>query len=194
MAVSSPSLTIEKKPFLAALKSLRIGINARQKDEATLGFENGELVIEIAGNRVVVPAEGEWPGAVRIVARTLIPIVTFPPDPDPLTLCFKTGRFFIAGWSVNATWLDDAGANPVKIPSVATYLDVLALKEHSHRKSDSSARDQQEVKNARQSMNILLDQAAKLLVPVGITRPDLERLAGQKLAELRAKARRRPGD
>jgi hypothetical protein len=132
---------------------------------------------------VRVPAEGNWAGTARVYARTLIPIVTFPPDPDPLPLQFRDDRFYIAGWSVNGTWRADGAEEPV-LPSEPSCLDLAALR---NRHSDAKLEEfglLQDVRNAEQAIRAQVAQAVKVLEVVGITESDLAELLEQKLASL----------
>ena len=176
----SPSLAVEKKPFLNALKSLRISVRARQKDEAILSFADGLLSIKMQDSVVHVPATGTWTGSAKIVARTLIPIVTFPPDSDPLPLRFQGERFYVAGWSVNGTWHAE-GVQELVVPENANSLEIAALR---RRYTDGQLEDAgllQEVRNAEQTVKSQLALVAKALVDVGISEDDLHALVERKL-------------
>ena len=175
------SLSVEKKPFLTALKSLRIGSRARQKDEAVFRFVNGQLSTELQGTSVQVPARGQWGGQVRIIARSLIPIATFPPDPDPLPLRFEDDRFYIAGWSVNASW-QDAGERPLEIPDGAGAIDVLALRRQYSESELEASGVLKDVRNTEQFVKTQIAQAAAILQSVGIDEADLNRLLQDKVA------------
>ncbi|MEM7254229.1 MAG: hypothetical protein AAF493_22655 [Pseudomonadota bacterium] len=177
------SLTVDKKPFLTALKSLRISIRARQKDEAVIGYSDGHVSIELQGQIVNVPAKGEWPGCARVIARTLIPIATFPPDPDPLPLRFENDRFYIAGWSVNASW-QDVGDRPLALPDDAGCLEVLMIGRQHTDKALSEAGLLSHVRNTEQFVRTRLAQAAAVLEPIGIEEADLNRIVEEKVAEL----------
>lgn len=178
-----PCLAVEKKPFLEALKSLRISIRARQKDEATISFENGFVHIKLLDSVVRVPATGCWTGSARVVARTLIPIVTFPPDPDPLPLRFHDERFFIAGWSVNGTWHGDEW-DEFGLPENANCLDMAALRRRFTEEELDDSGLLQNVRNAEKTIRAQVAQAAKALGPVGITEGDLQGLVERKLDDL----------
>ena len=185
MSEASRYLQVEKRPFLSALKSLRISVRARQKDEATLSFGDGNLCIGIQNSRVEVPAQGTWSGTVKVVARTLIPIVTFPPDPDPLPLRFEKGRFYIAGWSVNATWHAE-GIDELSLPSDASCIDLAALRvSHGDDELERSGL-LQDVRNAEQVIKTQITQAAKVLEAAGITEDDLREMVERKIEAIRA--------
>mgnify|MGYP005697905257 CR=1 FL=1 len=173
-------LEVEKKPFLNALKTLRISIRARQKDEAIISFADGELSIRVQDSVVTVPATGQWSGTAKIVARTLIPIVTFPPDPDPLPLRFVGERFFIAGWSVNGTW----HAGELEEPPVgddATILELVALRgQYSETELESSGLLQQ-VRDAELTVKEHVAQAVKVLEGIGISEEDVQAIVDEKI-------------
>jgi len=181
MAVSPvPNLAVEKKPFLNALKSLRISVLARQKDEAIISFSDGVLRIRIQDEEVEVPASGSWTGSAKIVARTLIPIVTFPPDPDPLPLRFEDERFFIAGWSVNGTWHAE-GVREFSVPSDATDVELAALRRRYGDEQLEEAGLLHDARNAEQSLRQQVAQAAKILSGSGISEEDLLALVERKV-------------
>ncbi len=178
-----PSLAVEKRPFLNALKSLRISIRARQKDEAIISFTEGMLCIKLQDATVEVPASGTWSGSAKVVARTLIPIVTFPPDPDPLPLTFRDERFYIAGWSVNGSWHPE-GVQNLTLPEDANCIDWLALRS---RYSDDDLDELgllKEVRAAEKTIKTLIGQAASVLDVVGITEADLSKLVERKVGDL----------
>ncbi len=182
-AFSHPKLAVDKRPFLNALKSLRISIRARQKDEAIISFADGMLCIRLQDSTVQVPATGSWSGSAKIVARTLIPIVTFPPDPDPLPLTFRDDRFYIAGWSVNGTW-HPGGVQDLSLPEDAGCLDRIALR---RRYSDEELEDSgllKEVRVAEQTAKAQVTQAASVLHVLGITEADLTALVERKVEDL----------
>ena len=179
----SPALAVEKKPFLNALKSLRISVRARQKDEAIISFADGLLSIKMQDSVVQVPATGTWTGSAKIVARTLIPIVTFPPDPDPLPLRFHDERFFIAGWSVNGSWHAD-GVQELVVPENATCLELAALRRRYSEAQLEDAGLLHEVRNAEQTVKSQLALAATALVDVGVSEDDLRVLVERKLDDL----------
>ena len=177
-----PCLAVEKRPFLYALKSLRISIRARQKDEATISFANGLLSIKLLDSVVQVPATGTWTGSAKVVARTLIPLVTFPPDPDPLPLRFHDERFYIAGWSVNGTW--HAACDDLALPANANCLDVAALRRRYTEEQLGDSGLLQDVRNAERTIEVQVAQAAEALRRVGITEGDLQGLVERKLDDL----------
>jgi len=179
-AIPVPHLAVEKRPFLNALKSLRISIRARQKDEAIISYSDEMLTIKLQDAMVQVPATGTWSGSAKIVARTLIPIVTFPPDPDPLPLTFRDDRFYIAGWSVNGSW-HPGGVQDLSLPEDATCLDRVALR---RRYSDRELEDSgllQQVRAAEQTVKTQVTHAASVLHDLGITESDLHELVERKL-------------
>lgn len=178
-----PCLEVEKKTFLNALKSLRISIRARQKDEATLSFDDGVLSIKVQDSTVTVPATGTWPGTAKIVARTLIPIVTFPPDPDPLPLRFQGERFFIAGWSVNGSWHAGVMEEPPVVDD-ASILELAALKRRYSESYLESAGLLQGVRNAELTIKDHVAQATKLMIAIGIDEHDLRELVERRIEEI----------
>ena len=182
--MSAHHLTVEKKPFLTALKSLRISSRARQKDEAIVSFRNGRLAIELHDTVVEAPAHGTWSGRARIVARTLIPIATFPPDPDPLPLRFEGDRFYIAGWSVNATW-QEAGDRPLVIPTGASCLEILALRAGHTEDELAASGVLQDVRNTEQFVKTQIAQAAVILCDIGVDESDLTELVQDKVTKLK---------
>ena len=185
--MSARILTVKKRPFLTALKSLRISSRARQKDEAIIGFTNNHLSIELQGGRVEVPAKGHWSGRARVAARSLIPIATFPPDPDPLPIRFEDDRFYIAGWSVNATW-HEANEQPLEIPDDADCIEVLALRQRYSELELEAAGVLKHVRSAEQFAKTQIAQAVTLLEPVGIQKEDIDRLIEEKISRLEIRA------
>ncbi|MFT5393671.1 MAG: hypothetical protein ACI8PT_003873 [Gammaproteobacteria bacterium] len=183
MSSAGPQLEVEKKPFLRALKSLRISIRARQKDEASLSFSSGLLSIRMLESVVSIPATGTWSGTAKVVARTLIPIVTFPPDPDPLPLRFVDDRFFIAGWSVNGIWQAEGHVEAHAMPDDATCVDFAALRRRYTDIELESSGLLARVRNAEQSIKVQVAQAARLLEEVGISGEDLQELIDNKIAK-----------
>ncbi len=185
MSGEAPHLSVEKRPFLQALKSLRISARARQKDLAVLSFQDGRLHIRLHETGVSVPALGQWPGSARVIARTLIPVVTFPPDPDPLPLRFEGDRFYIAGWSVNATW-HAQGGEPIETAAEPTALDLVALRRERGDEALEASGLLEEALEAERSLAGKLSHAARILRPVGISLGDLEDLVERKLEAIRS--------
>ena len=176
----APILAVEKRAFIQALRSLRISARARQNDEALIYYNDELLCIRLLDMVVEVPAKGTWVGRVRVNARTLIPLVTFPPDPDPLPLTFSEGRFFIAGWSVNAQW-QPAVSGVVEVPANPTCMDLLSLESRYTFEELVDAGLDESINSARATLRTCLGDAARALEPTGLTLKDLEELVSQKL-------------
>ena len=63
----APSVEVEAKELRAALHTLA---SFSGKGEAVLRHEDGELIIELGGSSVSVPASGGWQGRARLAGES----------------------------------------------------------------------------------------------------------------------------
>ena len=196
----APNLAVEKRAFIRALKDLRISVRAKQNDEALIYFANGRLSIRLQDSTVEVPAAGTLEGRIRVNARTLIPLVTFPPDADPLPLSYHDERIFISRWSVNAIW-EPGVDHRIGLADDASDFEILALEQRYSRAELADAGLSDTIEDAKQRRDQCVQEAASVLQSVGVTASDLQNLIADKLhssveadSSSRASSRSEAGD
>ena len=120
-------LQVNRTQFIKALRSTSRAGRAVAGAEAILRFEDGELILDLAGVSCRVPAVGEWPPEVRVPGGFLKQLVTRVPDIDPLPISVKDGRFYLARFAVRCTTRSRNLPTPINelIPANAETFEIL---------------------------------------------------------------------
>ena len=129
----SPHLTVARTPLLAAAKRLRKATTDRRlkSGELMLRYSDGDLIFEIPGAAEGVPAQGHWPGLLRVSGTVLLMLAKGELSGDPLEfrveeqhLRLRAGR---ASLRFAAHWADISPPTTTDIPLDITDLDLLCM-------------------------------------------------------------------
>jgi hypothetical protein len=79
-------LKVSRAELAMALRTVgRVGRSLKGA-QAVLTLENGQLAIDLGGNVAWLPAEGDWPGEVRLAGGALERLARVLPKEDPLMM------------------------------------------------------------------------------------------------------------
>jgi hypothetical protein len=157
----------------------RLGGSA-SRDEAVIGFDDDELWIRAGGMECSAKASGDWPGEAVIAHATLKALSRATPDDDPVVFTVTDGRLMVGKMAVPCTW-HAQGAAVISLPMNADLRELL-LADMMHAEDALEASGiLRQIRDARTRRDELLDRAATLLAPLGISRADIARIAHEAL-------------
>ena len=168
------------KPFLKT-KAPRRG----ESGEFMLTLEKGHLVFRYGGVETTAAAEGNWPGAAYVFRMNILQIAKVPPIKDPVVVEVTGERIKIEGFSTDCRWTpaDTVSPPPFKNEPPApknvkdtTFPTLVSMGlDYSPDKVASLGLTVQ-VNAAKRKKDQLVEEAAKILAPLGITAADLQML------------------
>ena len=173
------------KPFLKT-KAPRRG----ESGEVMLTLEDGQMVFRYGGVETQADAEGDWPGAAYVSRMNILQIARVPPVKDPVVVEVTGERINFEGFFTDCRW------TPAKAGTVSSFKnEPPALKaapdttfptlvsmglDYSQEKVASLGLTAQ-VEKARLKKDQLVDDAAEILAPLGITGADIHLLVKSAL-------------
>ena len=179
--MSDAQLEISNADFANALSSLALALPRKgQAMDVRFDFDGEFLRMTTAGVEISIAGTGKWSGFALAPLRPLALMRKHLPDGDPLTIRFTGGRFYVAGWSVPATW-HDLGSAPSSLPLKPTILHLLQFKASNTEAKLVSSGLRSAVRGAEDQAQKLMLRAQDILRPLGITLRDLEQLLDAKL-------------
>lgn len=140
--------------------------------DAQVAFENGQLVIDSAGNSVTMEAHGEWPGVARVPMSFFVGLAKRPPDRDAVEFRVEGERFHIGSTSIAcAVQSEREGAISIPLdPPITTLLKLAFTESHDLVEKAGLTRA---VRNAEVRAGRRVDQAAVHLKTLGIEAEEL---------------------
>lgn len=129
----APHLTISREPLLLAAKRLRKATTDRRlkSGELMLRYADGDLILEIPGAAEGIPAQGHWPGLLRVSGTVLLMLAKGELSGDPIAISvedqhlrLRAGR---ASLRFAARWADISPPTATDIPLDITDLDLLRM-------------------------------------------------------------------
>lgn len=147
-------------------------IDQKQDVDALLFMDEAQLAISLPGLITRFPASGTWPERVRVGAA-FIGLATTTPPGDPVVLVAGDGWLKVNDFCV-ACIEHSVASERIDVPLAADLLTMLRLR---HRHADEAI-EQSGLKrifdDASEQYAEKMNEAAKILAPLGITRADLE--------------------
>lgn len=175
------SVTVHRNELTDALTTLRRTTERSERGEAVLSFEDGHLVIHCGGASVQVPAEGNWPGRLRMNSAALLGLSKNPPEENHLELKVGEGRIYFGTLAISGTW-DETERELVTIPMNANLFRLLQVDQQYSDDVLEGSGLMGKIREARKKRTELLEKASAALAPLRIGRDDLEDLLEARLA------------
>jgi hypothetical protein len=166
------SVVVTRNELLSALQTLAGVVDPKRASEAVLTLANGVLSIELPGASVSVPAEGLWPGSVRVPGQFFLALARVPPKDDPFHLSVRDGRFRISKSSTLCLVEETRRGNIDVALDAPLYAIVRVGLAHDDSEIDRSGLGPL-VREARERRDNLVEAAAKTLSPLGVSADDL---------------------
>lgn len=186
----SHQVTVEGSQLNQALRTLtKVATAAKlgRGTETILWTNNGELTIELPATSITVPAEGTFPGRLRISWAYFRGLGQSASAKAQRVLLEYDGEFLKVGGMGASAFLETTATSRIDLPVNATFADIVAaVLMHS----DEEVRVSGLTQTAAQAMkrrDRLVARAADTLGPLGVSAMSLSNFVD---AQLRAKARR----
>ena len=93
-------LNVNRIELVEGLKKLSKLVKRKTKGDAILSLDNGVFVVSLDGISVESPAEGEFPGLVRIPGVMALTLSKILPADDPLLVAHDQQRLHIGTFSI----------------------------------------------------------------------------------------------
>ena len=168
------------KPFLKT-KAPKRG----ESGEVMLTLEKGQIVFRYGGLETTAAAEGNWPGAAFVFRMNILQIAQVPPLKDPVVVEVTGERIKIEGFRTDCRWTPAGKASlpafeneppaPKHVKDTTFPTLVSMGLDYSPDKVASLGLTVQ-VDAAKRKKDQLVEEAAQILAPLGITAADLQML------------------
>jgi len=176
-------LRVNRSDLAASLNMLRKTVKRKTKLDAVFTFEKGMLVVFLDGVAVETPAEGEFPGMVRIPGIKALTLFQVLPAEDPLTIAHDGERLYIGSFSMPCIW-HNVEPNPIQLPIDAPLPVLLGLRlKYSDQEIFQSGLSNP-LSEAERKRKLLTTKAANNLEPLGVTRAEVEKLVEQAVRSI----------
>ena len=119
-------LTVRREALIDALTLIARQYRPRGED-AILSFDEANLLIDLGGITVVVPASGFWRGQMRYPGLPLLKLRNVMPEGNPLLLDVENGSLHIGGTVMRGKW-QSSWSSRVELPMNASFPMLLALR------------------------------------------------------------------
>ncbi len=164
-------LSVARAPLLQALRALKNAAATRSGEEAILSYNGTDLLIELGGGAVAVPAMGVCNLQIRVPGIMLLNLGGVMPADDPLHIVLDDHtHLLIAGIRLTCQ-AQPVGSKVVDLPVNAEKDDILqALSDFTPLQIEQSGLTKV---HARAVALQRIADAARLLMPLGITEQDL---------------------
>lgn len=172
-------LKVRRPDLERALRNLAKFAKANQRRaEAVITFSKGQLTIAIPGMQVEIGAEGILLSRVRVPVRWLIGLSRTLSQEDPIIVNVERDYLSI-GEAVVLCTRDHIEHGLVKLPLNAALIDILRVGQMLDREEIERSGLTAFVAGAEARRDRLLERAAELLAPLGVTREVLSELVGE---------------
>jgi hypothetical protein len=169
---SSWHLEVAREDLVRALRILAKARRGLDAADAVLTYSDGQLEIEFPMASASVPARGQWQSAVRVPPPFAVKLVRVVPPTDPLQIYIEGDRLHFGSLSVQYASGDGnlvAGSQSES----HSFRELLQIR-LAHSPAEIKARGLLGAfQEAEQKANNLINSAAKILEPFGVTRTDL---------------------
>jgi hypothetical protein len=181
---SSPAmelrLLVARKALQGALGALKKASRTKLPYEVLLSFEAGILRLRGLGMAVELPAEGAADCEVRVESGKLLGLARLLPDVDPLPLIARDGKLQLGPLSMPCS-TSPRQAEPIYLPVHPGLLELLALGQRHSPEEIDQAGFGQAYREAEERCEALVDKAAEVLEPLGVSREKVAKLVANHL-------------
>lgn len=183
-------MEVARSDLHTAWKSLLKLAKGSEKAEAVMTLSNGDLVIDLPGVNIGVPASGQWNGAVRFPGAFALRIARALPPENPLRIYVERGRLHFGSLSMDCTV--DADTPPViELPLDPSMNDMLSVFFfHSDIEIEKAGLSPM-IEEAKEKLEHMVTEAHNALYQLGVTRDELHRLVREALERTRNAGRTR---
>lgn len=181
----APPIRVGRKDFIQALKRISLAMPPRMQGlDVRIEFNGTLMQLSAPGAKAEIAAEGEaWAGFALVPFRPIKAVARGLPINDPLTLKFEDGRFYIERWSYPGMW-QNIGPAPLDMPLMSVNPSILKMLKMDKKESPAKVLSSGlagVVAEAEEKAQSLIERAALILRPLGITEADLQELLQKKL-------------
>jgi hypothetical protein len=178
MILPAVCLSIPRSSLSEALTMLTKTAAQRRGEEAILTFDGTALLIELGGGAVTVPATGECSLQLRVPGIMLLNLSRVMPEDDPVPLVLEDRTHLVIASIRLTCQAQPVGSKVVDLPVNAEKDDILqALSDFTPLQIEQSGLTKV---HARAVALQRITDAARLLMPLGITEQDLLDLVEQR--------------
>jgi hypothetical protein len=151
-----------------SLRATCTSIPFKSIDQAVLSFDGACLHIDLPGGGFSVPAQGNWPGQVRVPAKWFQMMVKMPPEHDPIVFRVEENQLHVENASIACT-VQGIWRAMIQLPINAPPGMLLALALRYTPADIESSGLSDRVKRAREQFEGRIQFAAKSLKAYGLT-------------------------
>jgi hypothetical protein len=175
------AVTIPRSDFLEGLKPLKKYVKPTETGDGLITMEEGQLVVSVVSIRVRFPAEGAWPGTVRVAGRFIAGVSRMPPLDNPMAITVRDGRLAIGNLSTSCTVQQESPAQMLLPLNATDFIELLHLAAEYPADQIEAAGLTGRVREAQARADRLIQQAAVILSPLGITEAEIAALVNSVL-------------
>lgn len=184
------AVEVARSELHAVLKSLLKLAKGSEKAEAVMTLSDGDLVFDLPGANIGVPASGQWDGAVRFPGAFALRLARALPPDNPMHIYVERGRLHFASLSIDCTV--DADVPPViELPLDPSLADLLCVYFFHSDVEIEKAGLRPMIEEAKEKLEHVVTAAHNALYPVGVTRDELHRLVREAVDRTRSASRQR---
>lgn len=176
-------IEVSKKDFITGIRTLA-GLEEGTEAEIVICKSGDELEWRLGGSAALMSAEGTWREAVRVPASVLASIEYVLPEfasSSTVKITSGAGKLSIGSFSVSLKSNKTVKKPVISLPKDAPLLEVLRFaRAHSSAKIKDAGLAET-VRRATKQRDKLIDDAAKALKPLGITRESVVAMVEAKI-------------
>lgn len=177
-------LKLDRSELVNGLKRLRKTAKRKTKSDAVFTFEKGNFVVFLDGVSIEVAAAGAFPGMVRISGIKALNLAEILPTDDPLTIGLDRNKLFLGRtFSMPCIW-HNVAPNPVQLPIDPSLPVLLAVSDKYSDEEISQSGLTDQLAKAEARAKGLITQAANILIPLGISRDQVQKLVDEVVAQI----------
>lgn len=174
------SVKVDRTECAGALRMLTTFIKRKQPVEAVLTLTDRLLRIDLPGNGVSMPADGQWNGVVRVPGHFLVVLVQALPTVDPLPIYVRDGRLYVDRQSVQCS-VQEASDERIELLLNASLVDILCTRlNHSDEEIERSGLTPL-VRKAEAHRDATVAKAYDLLLTLNVRQDDLRSLVDESI-------------
>lgn len=173
-AVEANRLSVRREELAVAWRPLRM-VKRHSTEEAVISWQAGELRVQLAGMSLGVLAEGVWSVEVRVPAVFIVGLAKTLPKSDAIELAWKDGRFRVGAAMVRGTE-QTSGSAKIVLPLNPNLKHLVRIGLHEDWRQIAASGLSKTVDEAMERMKSRVEEACRILEPLGITEADIEDL------------------
>jgi hypothetical protein len=172
-------LVVDGAEFAKSIRLLVRTSGDSAASEFTLRFEDGEIVADVAGASVSIPARGTWSGVVTVHRRALAVLATIAGGPTPIVIT-EDGMLRVGGLSFTCRFTPLTHLN-LDLALDPSLLQVLRLRRDHTDEELLAAGLLDQVEQAERELDRMIESSANRLQEVGNFLADIREMVRREV-------------